>query len=75
MKMESAQKRLAHQESVWSVKEIDFIEDKRKLELRVGVSSMQTSSDFSTTRTGIGDIAKRGSRGIQASQCTLSLNV
>lgn len=38
--MESAQKRLAYQESVWSVKEIDFIEDKRKLELRIGVSPM-----------------------------------
>jgi hypothetical protein len=37
MKMESAQKRLAYQESVWRVKEIDLIEDKRKLELRIGL--------------------------------------
>ena len=36
MKMDTAEKRLAYQESVWAVKEIDLIEDKRKLEMRIG---------------------------------------
>jgi hypothetical protein len=36
MKMETAQKRLAYQESVWAVKEVDLEEDKRKLQLRIG---------------------------------------
>ena len=37
MKLETAQKRLAYQESIWAVKEIDLIEDKRKLQLRIGI--------------------------------------
>jgi hypothetical protein len=41
MKMESAQKRLAYQESVWKVKEIDLVEDKRRLELRIGLGSLR----------------------------------
>lgn len=36
MKMETAQKRLAYHESIWAVKEIDLIEDKRKLQVRIG---------------------------------------
>jgi hypothetical protein len=69
MKMESAQKKLAYQESVWKVKEIDFIEDKRKLELRIGMFPMHTSSDCSAAGTGIGVTSKRSSGGIPASQC------
>jgi hypothetical protein len=41
MKMESAQKRLAYQESVWKVKEIDLVEDKRRLELRIGLGLLR----------------------------------
>jgi hypothetical protein len=41
MKMQTAQKRLAYQESIWAVKEIDLIEDKRKLELRIGMKSIK----------------------------------
>lgn len=36
MKMETAQKRLAYQESVWAVKELDLIEENRKMHLRIG---------------------------------------
>ena len=42
MKMESAQKRLAYEEAVWKVKEIDLIEDKRKLELRLGTHALES---------------------------------
>lgn len=45
MKLETAQKRLTYQESIWAVKEIDLIEDKRKLELRIGMPY----TDFSDT--------------------------
>ena len=36
MKVETAQKRLAYQESVWAVTETDLMEEKRKLQLRIG---------------------------------------
>jgi len=36
MKMDTAQKRLAYQESIWAVKEIDLLEDRRKLEMVIG---------------------------------------
>lgn len=34
--METEQKRLAYHESIWAIKEIDLIEEKRKLEMRIG---------------------------------------
>jgi len=34
--MDTAQKRLAYQESIWAVKEIDLLEDIRKLEMVIG---------------------------------------
>jgi hypothetical protein len=36
MKMDTAQKRLAYQESIWAIKEIDLMEENRKLEMRIG---------------------------------------
>src|SRR5271169_4957230 len=36
MKLETAQKRLVYHESIWAVKEIDFVEEKRKLQLQIG---------------------------------------
>ena len=36
MKTETALKRLAYQESVWAVTETELVEEKRKLQLRIG---------------------------------------
>jgi hypothetical protein len=33
------QKRLAYNDAVWAVKEIDLIEDNRKLQMRIGGST------------------------------------
>jgi len=49
MKRETAQKRLAYQESIWAVKEIDLIEDNRKLQLRIGIPLLCTILIFSNT--------------------------
>jgi hypothetical protein len=35
------QKRLAYNEAVWAVKEIDLIEDNRKLQMRIGSSTIK----------------------------------
>jgi hypothetical protein len=51
MKMETAQKRHVYQESIWAVKEIDLMEDKRKLQLRVGLS-LEDKPDDSTVGAG-----------------------
>lgn len=69
MKMESAQKRLAYQESVWKVKEIDFIEDKRKLELRIGM--------FPCTQVPIVALQERELESLQreAAEASLQANV
>ena len=51
MKRETAQKRLAYQESIWAVKEIDLIEDNRKLQLRIGIRILCTALTSSLTWT------------------------
>jgi hypothetical protein len=43
MKIETTQKRLVYQESVWAVKEIDHEEDKRKLQLRIGIALLDSN--------------------------------
>ena len=40
MQITTTQKRLAYHESIWAVKEIDHIEDKRKLQLQLCKSSL-----------------------------------
>jgi hypothetical protein len=36
MEIETTQKRLAYHQAIWAVKEIDFIEGQRKLEVQIG---------------------------------------
>jgi hypothetical protein len=45
MKLETSQKRHLYEESKWAVKEIDLMEDKRKLELRVGQSAIECTDN------------------------------
>jgi hypothetical protein len=40
------QKRLAYNEAVWAVKEIDLIEDNRKLQMRIGSSTIKRLTDL-----------------------------
>jgi hypothetical protein len=52
-------KRLAYNEAVWAVKEIDFIEDNRKLQLRIGSSTINHAALIhSNSRTGIGQLGQ-----------------
>src|SRR5271163_3433657 len=55
MKLETSQKRLAYQESLWLVKEIDLIEDKRRLELRIGKSKFNNLLRTALLEQGIED--------------------
>ena len=37
MKLETAHKRLVYEESIWPVKEMELMEENRKLHLRIGI--------------------------------------
>jgi hypothetical protein len=51
MKLETAKKRLAYEESIWAIKEIDLIEENRKLELEIGTCLYPSVLTTSSPRT------------------------
>jgi hypothetical protein len=52
------QKRLAYNEAVWAVREIDLIEDNRKLQMRIGSSANYSALTSSNSRTGAGQLGQ-----------------
>jgi hypothetical protein len=56
MRMETAGKRLAYCESVWAVKEVDWMEDHRKLQLRIGVRSTDVINSIVLLEQRAGDL-------------------
>lgn len=59
MKLETAQRSLVYRESIWGVKEIDLIEDKRKLQLRIGMIRTEFFLTHSYIGAGNGGHAER----------------
>jgi hypothetical protein len=52
------QKRLAYNEAIWAVKEIDLIEDNRKLQMRIGNTVLHSALTTRNTRTRAGQLGQ-----------------